>query len=60
MDERKFTNLVNLNKELWKSLRIQAVKQEKNVTAVLEEAIRYYLDNLDSRNGEEKEKRNEN
>lgn len=45
MQERRMTNLVNMDRVLWKKLKIQALKEDRKVCELLEEAIRFYLDN---------------
>lgn len=45
MQERRMTNLVNMDKVLWKKLKIQALKEDRKVCELLEEAIKFYLDN---------------
>ena len=44
MQSPKQINPFNVNKELWKQVKIQAIIENKRKGKLVEEAIRFYLD----------------
>ena len=45
MNDPKQINPFNMDKEVWKQLKIQAIIENKRTGKLVEEAIRFYLDN---------------
>jgi hypothetical protein len=44
--KQRITTGTTIDKELYQNLKIQAVKQDKKIGEVLDEAIKYYLASL--------------